>query len=144
MPRTLLKVALILVILVWPAIEAGSWFMARVQLDDDAANAAVTAADAVSGKPLNGQTAETAYRVASQELQASGGGEVDPRSLRLLKDGTVRFTAHRSAPSLLLGHLSWTRELMDVSVDAEGRSIDAGDLPLVPDRLVDNLPRSTP
>jgi len=136
--------ALIFCVIVLPAIEGGSWLLTKAQLDADAALAAVASADAVQGHPLNGQTARAAYQVASQELAGLGGGEIDPDSLRVLDGGKVRFTAHRRASSLLLGHLAWTRDLMVVSVGAEGRSVDAGDLPLVPDHVIDNLPRSAP
>ena len=140
----LLNCVLILAIIALPAIEAGSWFMTRVTLDDDAARAAVTAADAVRRLPVDGESATAAYQVAWRDLQAHGGGEIDPDSLWISNDHRVRFTAYRTAPSLLLGHLSWTRALMDVRADAEGGSIDAGKLPMVPDHLVDKLPRSTP
>jgi hypothetical protein len=143
-PTTLFKLALVAVLLVLPAVEAGSWFLTRVQLDDDAAGAAVTAADSVGHSRFDGRAAETAYDVAEHQLERDGGGDLDRASLRLSKDGTVRFTAQRAAPSVLLGHLEWTKHLMVVSVEAQGRSIDPADLPLVPHDLVTNLPRSTP
>jgi hypothetical protein len=143
-PTTLVKVLLVVGLVLVPAIEAGSWFITRVQLEDDAASVAVEAADAVGRSPANSQTAKTAYEIATQELKLQGGGQIDPKTLRLFKDGTVRFTAHRAAPSLLLGHFDWGQDVMDVHVEVEGRSIDAGDLPLVPDNVADNLPRSTP
>lgn len=123
-PSTLLKSALLLAVLAVPAVETGSWFITRVQLEDDAASAAVVAADAVQGSPVSAQTAKAALVVAQQELGRSGGGAIDPASLRLFDDGTLRFTAHRSAPSLLLGRFDRTKDVMDVSVQVEGGSID--------------------
>jgi hypothetical protein len=123
-PSTLLKIVLLLAVLAVPAVEAGSWFITRVQLEDDAASAAVVAADAVERRPVNAQTAKAALEVAQQELTRTGGDEIDPASLRLFEDGTLRFTAHRSAPSLLLGHLDWAKDVMDVTAEVEGSSID--------------------
>jgi hypothetical protein len=143
-PTTLVKVILVVGLVLVPGIEAGSWFITRVQLEDDAASVAVEAADAVGRSPANGQAAKAAYEIATHGIKLAGGGEIDAKSLRVFKDGTVRFTAHRTAPSLLLGHFDWGRDVMDVSVEVEGRSIDAADLPLVPDNVADNIPRSTP
>ena len=122
-PSTLVKVVLVMAVIVVPAIEAGSWFLARMQLEDSAAEAAVVAADAVSRSRLDAQTAQDAFDVAHQELGAQG-VEIDPATFRLSEDGTIRFTAQRTAPSVLLGHLDWTKDLMVVSAEVEGSPVD--------------------
>ena len=110
----MLKAALLGILLVVPAAEAGSWFITRVQLEDHAHSAAVEAAYDVQGLPVTSATARTALDVAEQALQGSGGDGIDPATFRLLTDGTVTFTSHRAAPSLVLGRWSVTRDLMTV------------------------------
>ncbi len=123
-PSTLIKVVLVSAVIIVPAIEAGSWFLARMQLEDASAEAAVVAADEVARSPRDSQTAQDAYAVAQQELSRSHNVEIDPTTFRLSEDGTIRFTAQRNAPSLLLGHLDWTKDLMVVSADVEGSPVD--------------------
>jgi hypothetical protein len=123
-PTAVLKAVLVGAIIVVPAVEAGSWFITKLQLEDDAAGAAVVAADAVGRDPIDARTAKTAFDVAQEDLAQRRGGEIEPATFRLFDDGTVRFTAQRSAPSPLLGHLDWTKDLMDVSAEVEGSPVD--------------------
>ena len=124
-----------------PAIEAGSWFLARVQLEDASAEAAVVAADAVARSPRDSQTAQDAYAVAKQELSRSHNGEIDPATFRLSEDGTIRFTAQRTAPSLLLGHLDWAKDMMVVSAEVEAARSTAP--PARPHHRTAEIPRRT-
>lgn len=120
-PSTI-AVVMLGIVVVLALVEAGSWFITSVQLEDDATLAAVTAANEVDGLPTSAQTAATALDVAQRELTEQGaGGKIDPATLRLFEDGTVRFTAVRTAPSPVLAHIDWTKGLTEVHVDVEGR-----------------------
>ena len=96
MPRALLMITLLAALVILPAIEAGSWFLTRIQLEDDAASAAVIAADEVERLPQTPDTAQTAFDIASQELARSK-AEIDPATLRLL--GGRHRPLHRTPPS---------------------------------------------
>jgi hypothetical protein len=123
MPRAVLTIILLIALVVLPAIEAGSWFITRVQLEDDVATVATSAADEVARQPVTADTARTAFEFAQAELAHNGGGTIDPLTFRLEQDGTVSFTAHRTAPSLTLGHLDWTKDVMGVDVTVQGSPV---------------------
>lgn len=124
LPGTLLKVTLVGALVVVPAVEAGSWFITRMQLDGDASTAAREAAYAVHGLPTTAATAQDAFDVSVRVLDEAGGDSIDPATFRLFDDGTVRLTAARTAPSVLLGHLDWTRDLMQVQATVEATPVD--------------------
>lgn len=114
LPGAFLKILLVGVLVVLPLVEACSWFITRVQLDSDATSAAIEAAYAVQGLPVTTGTAQKALEAAEVALAREGGDGIDASQFRLLQDGSVQLAAYRAAPSLLLGHVDLTRDLMTV------------------------------
>lgn len=110
----LLKLALIVSILVVPIIEATSRAVTQMRLDESARVAAITASASIDTLPLTTVAAKRAYSVAASVL-SEGGNDIDTPSFRAFADGSVKFTAHREAPSVLLGQLGVTRQLMITS-----------------------------
>jgi hypothetical protein len=114
LPSFIVKTLLVTLLLVVPLVEAGSWFITRVQLDSDATSAGIEAAYAVENLPVTTRSAQKAYDTAVEALASEGGDGIDPKQFRLLADGSVEFVAYRAAPSVVLAHLDLTRHLMTV------------------------------
>jgi len=101
--RWLMLSAVVLVVV----LDAGSVLMTRLSLDDDGREAGRAAAHAVSGLPLTTSTAVVAFAAANDVAGYKEGMSVRQSDFEVLKGGGVALTVVRTAPSLVLGRVSW-------------------------------------
>ena len=98
-------------------IDAGSVALTRLSTPDDVREAGQAAAEAVKEMPVDRQTATVAFAAAADEGRAHG-LRILPRDFRLFPDGRVELTAARTAPTLLLDHISALHDLTSVESTA--------------------------
>lgn len=102
----------VLVLLV--VIDGGSISLARMQVGDDAQQAARAGANAIVGQPVNNATAEVAYGAAVQGLTDSHDSIEQGKAFIVGGDGSVTLTVVRTAPTLLAKYLPPLKGLTQV------------------------------
>ena len=107
-------VALAVVLVV--VLDTGSIFLTKMSLSDDANQAGREAARAVSELPLNSKTAELGYEAATKVTGFKDGVSVRQSDFEVLPGGRVKLTVERTAPSLVMGRVSWIARFGVVAV----------------------------
>lgn len=119
--------AVVLAVVLVVVLDAGSIFLTKMSLSDDAKQAGREAARAVSGMDLNSETAKVGYEAATKVTDLKdgvtvvqrGAGAKREQDFEVLSDGRVRLTVVRTAPSLVLGRVSWIARFGVVSVSTQ-------------------------
>jgi hypothetical protein len=108
---------LVAAVVVGFGIDAGSVVLTRLSTPDDVREAGQAAAEAVKGMPVDRQAATMAFAAAADEGRTYE-LRILPRDFRLFPDGRVELTAARTAPTLLLAHISALKDLTSVESSA--------------------------
>jgi hypothetical protein len=98
-------------------IDAGAVMLVRIKTPDDVRAAGIAAATAVKSRPVNADTARTAFDVATEESRPIG-LVVKATSFTLYPDGRVSLTGTRTAPTLLLERVDALSDLAKVTASA--------------------------
>lgn len=106
----LLVAALVLAVL---AIDSGSVMLTRMSSTDDVKQAGHQAADVAKGGPATRQTAVAALAAAEEEAEPHG-ISVASKDFTIYPDGRVKLTGTKTAPTLLMKHLSAFDHLIHV------------------------------
>lgn len=93
-------------------VDVGSVVLTRMRVDDDLKSAGFAGATAIQNQPVSGQAAQTAYGAASAEL--NDGEWIDPKTFVVRADGGITLTVRRTAPTLVLGRLSFLDTFTEV------------------------------
>ncbi|MGH2684210.1 MAG: pilus assembly protein TadG-related protein [Actinomycetota bacterium] len=121
---SLLRYAVILVILGLVAIEGGSIIFTVIRLQNAADAAALRAADEWQSTG----DIRTARRAARAELDTKGQEEATITAIEA--DGAptyeLRLTAQKEAPTILVGRIGFLEDLGVVDIEADARPIEAG------------------
>ena len=108
---------LVAAVVVGFGIDAGSVVLTRLSTPDNVREAGRAAAEAVRGMPVDRQAASMAFAAAADEGRTHG-LRILPEDFRLFADGRVELTAARTAPTLLLDHISLLSDLTSVESTA--------------------------
>ena len=121
---SLVRYALVLVILGLVLIEGGSIIFTMIRLQNAADAAALVAADQWQATG----NIRTARRAARAELDTKGQDEATITSIEA--DGSptyeLRLTTQREAPTILVRRIGFLEDLGLVDIEADARPIDAG------------------
>ena len=108
---------LVAAVVVGFGIDGSSVVMTRLSTPDEVRKAGQAATEAVRGMPVDRRAATIAFTAAADEGRAHG-LRIRPRDFRLFPDGRVELTAARTAPTLLLDHISPLSDLTRVESSA--------------------------
>jgi hypothetical protein len=108
---------LVAAVVVGFGIDASSVALTRLSTPDDVREAGQAAAEAVQGMPVDRQSATVALAAAVDKARAHG-LRILPGDFRLFPDGRVELTGDRTAPTLLIDHISPLSHLTSVESTA--------------------------
>jgi hypothetical protein len=108
---------LVAAVVVGFGVDAGSVVLTRLSTPDEVREAGQAAAEAVKGMPVDRRAASMAFAAAADEGRTHG-LRIRSRDFRLFPDGRVELTADRTAPTLLLDHISMLSDLTSVEASA--------------------------
>lgn len=108
-------------VLVLGAVDAGSVFLTRMSVPDEARRAGYAAATAVEEQEATPQSVRVAFDAAREEARGRN-ISVSTKRFTLYPDGRVTLTARRTAPTLLLHRIPpvshWAEVRASVTVTA--------------------------
>ncbi|WP_139977528.1 hypothetical protein [Nocardioides litoris] len=104
--RTKAAVWLALGVLVALALlDVGSVVLTRMRVDDDLKSAGFAGATAIQNQPVSTASAQAAYGAAAAQLNA--GESIVRESFAVRADGGITLTVRRTAPTVVMKHLSF-------------------------------------
>jgi hypothetical protein len=107
----IIAAALVLVAL---ALDSGSVVITKMSSHDDVRDAGYKAASVAKQGPTTRQTAVVALTAAQREAEAHG-ITVKSKGFEIFPDGRVTLTGTKTAPTLLMDHVSFLGRLTHVS-----------------------------
>jgi hypothetical protein len=108
--RRLLSIAPAAAFIVVMAADVGSVALVKMSVPDDAADAARAGVGAIQFTTgATPENAKTAFDAAKQTADLHH-LDLDTQTFTIFKDGSVKLTAHKNAPTLLFKRLPWLKD----------------------------------